>query len=99
MGLSDTLVAQGTYTDSGSDVSLEFTGFQIPSGSMDTANVDSSGNQCITLNALGGAAVCFQAQQTDSYQISSNTLTLAITNEIVGGPMGPTTLTLTKSSK
>ena len=27
-----------------------------------------------------GAAVCFQAQQTDSYQISSNTLTLAITS-------------------
>jgi hypothetical protein len=97
MGLTDTLEAHGTYSDQNNAVAFQFTGFDIPAGSMDSAAVDSSGNQCVTLNQLAGAVVCFQAQQSDSYQVSNETLTIGIVNEIVGGPMGPTTLTLTKS--
>ena len=96
-GLTDTLEAHGTYSDNGSAVAFEFTGFDIPAGSMDSSAVDSSGNQCVTLAELAGAVVCFEAQQSDTYQISNDILTIGIVNEIVGGPMGPTTLTLTKS--
>jgi hypothetical protein len=95
-GLTDTLTAKGTYTDNGSALALDFTGFDIAQGSGDTSAVGSDGSQCITLNGLGGAAVCFQTSQSDGYQIANDTLTLAINNEIVGGQMGPTTLTLTR---
>ena len=96
-GLTDTLEAKGTYTDNGGSVALDFTGFAVAQGSGDVASVGTDGSQCITLTALAGAQVCFQTQQTDSYQIQNNTLTVAIINEIVGGAMGPTTLTLSRS--
>jgi hypothetical protein len=97
MGLTDTLTAQGTYTDTGTAVTFEFTGFAIAAGSGDSSSIGVDGSQCITLNALAGAAVCFQTQQTDDYQVANNTLTIPIINEIVGGTLGPTTLTLTRS--
>lgn len=96
-GLSDTLEAKGTYKDNGGAVALDFTGFAVASGSGDVASIGNDGSQCITLTALAGAQVCFQTQQTDSYQLQSNVLTVGIVNEIVGGTMGPTTLTLNRA--
>jgi hypothetical protein len=97
--LTDTLQAHGTYADDGKAVAFTFTGFDVAQGSGDTASVGDGGSQCITLNALAGATVCFQAQQSQTYTLSGNALTIAITNEIVGGAMGPTTLTLTRATK
>jgi hypothetical protein len=95
--LTDTLQAHGTYAVDGQNVTLTFTGFDVPQGSSDAASVGDGGSQCITLAALAGATVCFQAQQTQSYTIQNDVLTVAITNEIVGGAMGPTTLTLKRT--
>jgi hypothetical protein len=96
-GLTDTLEARGTYTDTGSALTLHFTGFVIASGSGDTSNVAADGSQCVTLTALAGATVCFPTPQTDSYTLTSDTLTLAINNQIVGADPSPTTLTLARS--
>ncbi len=95
--LTDTLQAHGTYTDDGKAVAFTFTGFDVTPNSGDTASIGDGGSQCITLNALAGATVCFEAQQSQTYTLSGNSLTIAITNEIVGGAMGPTTLSLTRS--
>jgi hypothetical protein len=81
----------------GKNVTLTFAGFDVAQGSGDAASVGDGGSQCITLNALAGATVCFQAQQTQSYAIANDVLTIAITNEIVGGSMAPTTLTLKRT--
>ncbi len=95
--LTDTLQAHGTYVDDGKAVAFTFTGFDVTQGSGDTASVGDGGSQCITLTALAGATVCFQAQQSDAYTLATDTLTIPIMNEIVGGAMGPTTLTLTRA--
>ncbi len=93
-GLTDTLEAHGTYKNNGGSLSLDFTGFVIASGSGDSANVAQDGSQCVTLNAMAGATVCFPTPQTDNFQIDNDTLTIAINNQIVGAPVAPTTLTL-----
>jgi hypothetical protein len=97
-GLTDSLVAQGTYADNGGALALTFTGFLIDQSTGDTQSVGDGGSQCITLNALAGATVCFQTPQTATFSIQSDTLSIAIDNEIVGGPMQPTTLTLTRTN-
>jgi len=96
-GLTDTLVAQGTYVDDGSALALTFTGFVLAASSGDTQNVGDDGSQCVTLTALAGANVCFQTPQSATYQIADDTLTIAIDNALVGGPMQPTTLTLKRT--
>lgn len=93
-GVTDTLEAQGTYTSDGGSLTLDFSGFALANASGDTQNVASDGSQCVTLNALAGATVCFPTPQTDGFQIANDTLTLAINNEIVGAAPSPTTLTL-----
>ncbi len=96
MGLTDTLKAHGTYTDDGANLAMTFTGFDVAAGSGDTASVV-DGNRCITLAPLAGATVCFATPQTAAYSVAGDTLTIAIDNEIVGGDMAPTTLTLARS--
>jgi hypothetical protein len=96
-GLNDTLEARGTYTTTGSDVTLKFTGFVVLAETGDTTSVASDGSQCVTMNALAGATVCFATPQTVGYKIANNTLTIAINNQIVGAPAAPVTLTLTRS--
>ena len=96
-GLTDTLEAKGTYTNDGSNLTLTFTGFVIAPGSGDTSNVSPDGSQCVTMNALAGATVCFQTPQTDGYKIAGDTLTIAIDNQIVGADPAPTTLTLKRT--
>jgi ABC-type Fe3+-hydroxamate transport system substrate-binding protein len=96
MGLTDTLAAKGTYTDDGSSIAMTFSGFDIAQGSGDTAET-LDGNECVTLAALAGATVCFQTPQNATYTLSGDTLTIAIANEIVGGDMAPTTLTLSRT--
>ncbi len=96
-GLTDTLEAKGTYANDGSKLTLTFTGFVIASGSGDTQNVAPDGSQCVTLNALAGATVCFKSPQTDGYQLANDTLTIAIENQIVGADPAPTTLTLKRT--
>lgn len=96
MGLTDTLAAKGTYKDDGSSVAMTFTGFDVAQGSGDTAETI-DGNECVTLAALAGATVCFATPQSAAYTVSGSTLTIAIDNEIVGGDMTPTTLTLTRA--
>lgn len=93
-GLTDTLDAQGTYTVKDGSVTFDFTGFALAAG--DTSSVADDGSQCVTLNALAGATVCFTTPQTDAFQLSGDTLTLAIDNRIVGADAAPTTLTLTR---
>lgn len=93
MGLTDTLVAHGTYQDDGKSLAMTFTGFDAAQG--DSAST-MDGNQCITLAPLAGATVCFASPQTATYSVANGTLTIAIQNEIVGGDMAPTTLTLTR---
>jgi hypothetical protein len=95
MGLTDKLDAQGTYAESGGSMTLDFTGFAIAPGSSDTSNTE-SGNPCITLNDLAGATVCFMTPQTDGFQVTGDTLTIAIDNQIAGGDAAPTTLTLSR---
>jgi hypothetical protein len=96
-GLTDTFDVHGTYTESGGNLTLDFAGFTIASGSSDTQAVGAGGSPCVTLTPLAGATVCFPTPQTDSYQIAGGTLTVSIENEIVGAPAAPTTLTLTRS--
>jgi ABC-type Fe3+-hydroxamate transport system substrate-binding protein len=96
MGLTDTLAANGTYEDDGASITMTFAGFDIAQGSGDTAEkID--GNECVTLAALAGATVCFKTPQAATYTLSGSTLTIAIANEIVGGDMANTTLTLSRS--
>jgi ABC-type Fe3+-hydroxamate transport system substrate-binding protein len=75
---------------------MTFSGFDIAQGSGDTAET-LDGNECVTLAALAGATVCFQTPQNATYTLSGDTLTIAIANEIVGGDMAPTTLTLSRT--
>ena len=97
-GLTDTLEAHGTYTNGGSALTLDFTGFAIAAGSGDTTNVASDGSQCLTMTPLGGATVCFATPQTDNFQIANDTLTIAINNDIAGAAPSATTLTLARQS-
>jgi len=96
-GLTDTLEAHGTYTETDKDLTLTFTGFVVDPMSGDTTSVASDGSQCLTLMGLGGAGVCFSTPQTHPYTVTDTGLTVAIDNSIVGASPTVTSLSLTRS--
>lgn len=96
-GLADTIEAEGTYIDGGSDLTLTFTGFVIDPDSGNTTTIAEDGSQCVILQGFAGTPVCFRTPQTNAYSVGDDTLTVILDHEIAGAPESQTLLTLTRS--
>lgn len=94
-GLADRFDARGTYAEEGEKLELEFTGFATETASKN-ATVLEPLKVCLTLEGLGGAGVCLQTPQTNSYSIEDDVLTVTIENQFVGMDKASTKLALKK---
>lgn len=87
VGLVDIIVAEGTYTEDGTNLTLNPTDFVIDPMSGNEVVPGAGAEVCINLTGFANTVVCLPSPQTNAYTLSGGSLQFTLDYTVVGEPM------------